>query len=170
MSRVRLWPPARFLGAAVSLALVAACGTHHPAKAGAVDSAFLTKANLACESTLENTGTTPFPYPSFDGNNPPVEQLPAVGSYFDGLHFSHQETAFVKSFGTPRQGQSTWSSFVELVDQQQALVEKQITTAKASDKAGFTATVTAITTLETRIATAGHAVGFQPDSYCMQLF
>jgi hypothetical protein len=153
----------------VLLALIlTACSKAAP-RGGTVDAAFLAKANLACEAALNNSGPSAFPYPSFDANDPPVAQLPAVGTYFDGLHFSHEEAAFVKSFGTPRQGQQTWSTFVDLIGEQQALVEKQITTAKASDKTGFVATVTDITNLESRIASAGHAVGFQPDAYCVQL-
>jgi hypothetical protein len=167
MHRSRRWISLAVAGVALSSTAACSSGT---AQRGAADSAFLTKANAACETTLANTGSSPFPYPDFDGNDPDIAQLPTVGKYFDGLRFSHEETAFVKSFGKPRQGRSSWSAFVELVTQQQDLVEKQIVAAKAADKPRFVATVAAITELETRIATAGGTVGFKPDDYCLQLF
>jgi hypothetical protein len=158
-------------GAAALIALVlAGCSSHPGPATGPVEASFLTKANTACDGTLSQTAQAPFPYPSFNASDPLVSQLPQVAKYFDSLTFNHDELAFVKSFGKPHQGRNTWASYVDLVGQQQALVAKQITEAKASNKAGFVATVTAISQLQTKLNASAAAVGFAKDSSCISLF
>jgi hypothetical protein len=156
--------------AALIVLVLAGCGSKPAPAAGPADAAFLKKAETACNGTLVQTAQQPFPYPSFNANDPVVTQLPQVGKYFDSLTFNHDELAFVKSFGKPKKGQHTWASFVDLVGQQQDLVAKQITEAKASNKPGFVATVTAISQLQTELNAAATAVGFAKDSSCISLF
>jgi hypothetical protein len=162
--------PAALSAAVVTVVAISAAACSDKPATGPVDASFVKQATAQCQSALEQVAPNPFPIPGFDALNPEVAQLPRVGYYFDHEDFNHKEAEFVKSFGTPHQGAKTWSTFVNLVVQQQAVVGKQITAAEASDKTGFVAAVKQSNEIAAQLDTAGLVVGFAKDSYCLQLF
>jgi hypothetical protein len=148
--------------------LLAACSSN--SKTGHVEGSFLKVANAACMRALQLVAPQPFPYPKFDPATATPDQLRAVGTYLDTDQFSHKELAIAQTAGTPHHGTQTWQHFLDLIAQQQALVEKQITAGKAADRTAFQATVADIKTLATQIDTAASDVGFAKTAYCVQLY
>lgn len=158
-----------FLGfATVSICLsLTACST--PAAGGPVDTTFLKRANDACSEALTTLESQPFPYDTFNADDPAVGQLPAVGAYFDGIAFNHKERAVMTAIGRPSQGRRTWTDFVALVGDEQDAMQEQITAAKAPDKAAFVASVHDIQQIGHRIDAAAVQVGFGKSDPCVVL-
>lgn len=157
------------LTAIVLTGLAAASCSSRPAT-GRADKAFLAKAEHNCALALQQVSPSPFPYEGFNPLDPIVTELPGAAGYYDSEQFNHQELAFVTAFGRPKQGRTSWQQFVTLVGQQQAAVAAEISSGKASDKAGFVTAVRQSQSIGARIVTTGTTVGFPAGSSCLQLF
>lgn len=162
--------------AAVTMLIVTGCGRASPVNPMAtattvpVETAFVTKATSACAAALKLLAQRAFPYPNFNPNDPVVSQLPAVGQFYDAQKFNHDELAFAQGLGKPTSGQGTWQAFVTLVGQEQTAVANQISTAKASNKTAFVASVKQLAAIESKIDSIAAAAGFAQGSDCILLF
>ena len=152
---------------ASTTALVACSGS--AADTGSVGAAFLARANTGCTTALNTLGAQPFPYDSFDANDPNVAQLPAVGTYFDSISFNHKEVAVMDAIGKPPHGRRAWSAFLSLVAREQDATQAQISAAKVSDKAGFVQSVRTLHDLGAQINAAAARLGFAKNDPCVVL-
>lgn len=166
---MRVWVGTTAVG--LLLLLIAGCGSKNdgPSPTGPVDSAFRSKANLACEAVLGAVAPVPFPS-GVNLTSPAPAALPSIASYLDTLPTSHKGTEFLRKLGRPAQGRASWAHFVAAVGDEQAAVGRQINAAKSSNEADFAATVHDISAAAKRIDSLGAIAGFPGDSYCVQLF
>jgi hypothetical protein len=143
-----------------------------PSTATALKPAFVARANAVCvraKTRIDAHGQ--FPYQNFDGLNLDVKLLPKIGTFFaQSQSASDRVPTELRQLGTPRQAQTQWSEMLTLTREDRAIADRQITAAKASNAAGFVATVNAIHATDTKFQALAQASGFSESSPCKAIF
>jgi hypothetical protein len=123
-----------------------------PSTATALKPAFVARANAVCvRAKTRIDAHCQFPYQNFDALNPDVKLLPKIGTFFaQSQSVSDRVPTELRQLGTPRQAQTQWSEMLTLTREDRAIADRQITAAKASNAAGFVATVNAIHATDTK--------------------
>ena len=86
------------------------------------------------------------------------------------MQINHKGTEFLRKFGEPSQGRTSWKNFVAAVGDEQSAVQHQISAAKVSDRSAYLATARQISAIAKRIDATAASAGFASDAYCVQLF
>jgi hypothetical protein len=128
-----------------------------------IDPQFIARVDSVCARAA--AGSKPFPYPSFNPGRPDVKMLPKVGAFFA----SQQAVADavpkqLLQLGAPTTGQTIWSRMLALATQDRVIADRQIKAAKASDVAGFVATLQPVTTFSQQLRALARQAGFPASS------
>jgi hypothetical protein len=134
-----------------------------------IDPSFIARVDAICASAAASS--KPFPYPNFNPGRPDVKTLPKVGAFF-----ARQQAVAdalpkqLRQLGSPTTGQAIWSRMLALATQDRVIADRQIKAAKASDVAGFVATLQPVTTVSQQLQALARQAGFPSSSPCGKVF
>ena len=148
-------------------ALAAACSSS--GNGGAVEAAFISRANAVCQPAVSQREAETMPVPSFDPTNPPASELPAIGAYFASPSPTAVAAQLV-ALGSPKKDATDWQRLMTLINSVASNAQAQVAAAKRSDVAGFVATVHTAQSLSHRVDSVGKKVGFSSNSACAKVF